>query len=513
MADASVLGADLLLPDLQYIEDLGERLQGYVLTHGHEDHIAALPHALKRRPAPVVAPAYVLRQLENRLAAHGLGHLTPRALVPGQALTLGSFVVETAAVAHSIPDSTTLCVTVGGARLVFSGDFRVDLDPVDGAATDLQALQALGDLGVTVLVSDSTGAMTPGDNPGERSVHEALHRAVAGSRGRVVVTTFTSHIHRMRQLFEIAVATGRRIVLLGRAATENVALARRAGILSPAPGLVVDVSEAMDLPPSQLMMIATGCQGEPRAALARLARGARELPPVEPGDRVVFSARVIPGNEISALRVANQLVRRGAELVFGDAQVHVSGHGYQGDLAELLRRVRPRIFMPVHGDRMHLEAHAVLGEGLGLSRDRIAVVENGQPVELYRDGAQWHYRGGPPEDLETFVLEHDKAMPLNSQLQAARHNAARRGVLAVAVPLHGGRPGPCRLNSSGVDSRVVGAILIEAQAEVDRDLSRLDRDEQRDAVVLEQAVVAAIRRVFRRRGARAPQAVVLLVPA
>jgi ribonuclease J len=365
---------------------------------------------------------------------------------------------------------------------------------------------------VTALLSDSTGARTPGDNPGERSVHQALQRAVEGARGRAVVTTFTSHIHRLRQLLEIAVATGRQVALVGRSATENVQLARRAGLLTPESGLLVDVATAIDLPPSRLLVVATGCQGEPRAALARMARGAPGLPPIQPGDRVVFSARIIPGNELHALQVANGLARRGAEVIFGDGDVHVSGHGYQGDLEELLRRLRPRVLIPVHGDRLHLQAHAHLAERLGIPRERIAVVDNGQPVELFADVDGWRYRGGAPVELCTYLLEQEQVLPIDASILAARQNAARRGVLGVAIPLHDGRARPCRLSTSGVAACALGTVLVEAQAEVDRELAQLDAEALRDPQRLEQAAVAGVRRAFRRRALRPPQVVVLSVP-
>ncbi len=515
MGDADLPGVDLLLPDLDVIAGLGARLQGYLVTHSHEDHAAALPFALERLAAPIYATRYAQEQLSPRLASRKLDHLPRHTLVPGQRMQVGPFEIEPVAVSHSIPDSLALVVRRGDATLVFSGDFRVDLDPVHGPATDLERLQQIGDEGVALLFSDSTGATEPGDNPGERSIAAALAEVVRSAPARVIIATFTSHVHRIRQILEIAQSSGRRVVLLGRSAQEHVALARRMGVIDAPPGLIVDVAEAMDTAPSQLLVVATGCQGEHRAALPRMARGARDLPPVEPGDRVVFSSRNIPGNAPAVLRTANQLVRRGAEIVWGDTGVHVSGHGHRGDLRQLLERVRPQVFMPAHGDRLHLEAHAALAHELGYAADRVALVDNGQPVELYQQAGQWRYRGGPELELEPYFVEQNRLTRLPSAVVAARHNAARRGMLAVALPVQdpsSGRLGPASLRSGGIDEGAFGELLTETRAEIDRDLAKLSSGGHRDLGQIEEVVVASVRRAFRRRRARAPQVLVLVVP-
>jgi len=514
-AGAGLPGIDLVLPDLDFLERLGDRLLGCLVTHGHEDHIAALPYLLRRRSLPVYAPDYCLRQLRARLDAAGLSAVPRHALAPGLEVELGPFQVEPVAVSHSIPETVALAVRVNGARALFSSDFRIDRDPVWGWATDTERLFALGEEGVTALIADSTGALSDGDNPGERAVRQPLAEAISSAPGRVVVTTFPSHASRVRQLLEIARSSGRRVALAGRSAKEHVALARAAGVLEVPPGLLIDADRAADISPQELMVIATGCQGERRAALPRMAAGARELPPVERGDRVIYSARVIPGNEEAVQRVANELIRRGAEIIWGDSGVHVSGHGYRGDLRHLLELTRPALFVPAHGDTVHLRAHAALAEEAGLAPEQIAWIEDGQPLEVHRDGGRWQGRIAPPFTLCPVMIEEGREVADGDTLVSERRRAALHGVLCAAIgpAANSGGGNRVQLRGHGVDVHGLTAVLDEARAEAEACLARLPAEELDDTEAMEGAVRAALRRVFRRRGVHAPQMVVIGPPA
>ncbi|MBN2362271.1 MAG: ribonuclease J [Deltaproteobacteria bacterium] len=515
IAGEELPGVDVMLPDLAMLERLGRRLQGYLVTHGHEDHIAALPHALARQPAPLLAPLYCLHQLQARLEAHGQQYIARRPLQPGQPVEVGPFTVEPIAVSHSIPDSLALAVRCGEALSIFSGDFRIDRDPVHGPATDVARLEALGEAGVALLVADSTGADTAGANPGERSIRGSLQQAIASAPRRVFVTTFASHAARLRQLFEIALGCGRQVAVVGRSAQEHLALALRHGIVVAPAGLLVDEARARDLPPSRLLVITTGCQGERRAALPRMAMGAPDLPPVERGDRVIHSARVIPGNEVAVLRTANALLRRGAEWVDATAGVHVSGHGHRDDLRQLIELTRPAVFVPAHGDRLHLQEHAALAEQSGVAPKAIALVEDGQPIEIFEEGGGWRWRGLPPLELRPLLLDESGGVLESETALGERRHAARQGVVFAALPLAAGRDsriGPVQLRTFGVDERALAPLLDEARAEIDRDAGLLDRGEQRDAAVVEETVQRALRRIFRRGEVRPPEVVVALAP-
>lgn len=508
-------GVDVILPDLSQLERLGRRLQGYVVTHGHEDHIAALPHALARQPAPLCAPRYCLDQLASRLEQHGQQYIEQRPLIPGQPIEIGPFTVEPIAVSHSIPGSVALAVRRGPALAIFSGDFRIDRDPIHGPPTDLARLTALGDAGVTLLFADSTGADAPGANPGERSIRPSLQQAISSARQRVVVATFPSHAVRLRQLFECALASGRQVAVVGRSAQEHLALARRHGIVEVPSGLLVDETRWRDVPRSRLLVIATGCQGERRAALPRMASGAPELPPIERGDRVIHSARVIPGNETAVLRMVNGLLRLGAEWVAGDHGVHVSGHGYRDDLRQLIEATRPAVFVPAHGDRLHLQAHAELAVQVGAAPNAVALIEDGQPIELFEEHGRWRWRGLPPLELRSLLLDDNGSVLESETALGERRHASRQGVIFAALPLTAGREGrlgPVQVRTFGVDERALAPLLDEVRAEIDHDAGHLDHNEQRDPAAVEQMVQRAVRRMFRRGELRPPEVVVALAP-
>ena len=379
------LGVDVVHPDFAPLEPgvFAQRIAGIVITHGHEDHIGALPYLLRRHDVPVYGPPYALGLVRERLGEHEvLEHARLVETKPREAFTLGSFRIEPIRVTHSIADATALAITTNEGMVVHTGDFKFDPDPPDGEQFDEERLRELGDAGVQLLMSDSTNVDADGPTGGETGVGEVLERIVAEATGAVVVAMFASNVHRLRLLGEIAQRTKRRIVLLGRGVGTHARVARATGYLPWPDGIVQRDDLARELPRSQILAIATGSQGEERAALAKLARGDHPSLEVGPGDTIVLSARTIPGNEPEVNAILGMLERRGCTVRtrFTDRGVHVSGHAHRPEQQRMLDLVRPRSFLPVHGTLHMLKRHAELARTRGVAET--AVIENGRVVEL-----------------------------------------------------------------------------------------------------------------------------------
>ncbi|MBX3231160.1 MAG: ribonuclease J [Labilithrix sp.] len=377
------LGVDVVHPDFAPLDRLGAALTGVVVTHGHEDHIGALPYLLKRHDVPVYGPPYALGLVRERLAEHEvLEHARLIETAPGRAFDVGSFNVEPIRVTHSIADATALAIRTDVGTVIHTGDFKLDPTPPDGEHFDAARFAALGDEGVTLLMSDSTNVDVEGDTGSETDVGHALERLARSAPGAVVVAMFASNVHRLRLLGEIAASTGRKIALLGRGVGTHARVARSTGYLPWPDDIVLREELVRERPRREILAIATGTQGEERAALARLARGDHPVFEVAPGDRVIMSARTIPGNEPEVYAILGQLIRRGVEVITPrlDRGVHVSGHAHRPDQRKMIELVRPRCFVPVHGTIHHLSRHAELAREMGVPS--VAVAENGRVVEV-----------------------------------------------------------------------------------------------------------------------------------
>lgn len=380
------LGIDVVHPDFSPLDRFGTHVVGVAVTHGHEDHIGALPYLLKRFDVPVYGPPYALGLVRERLDEHEvLEHARLVETRPGQPFDLGSFNVEPIRVTHSIADATGLAIKTDVGTVIHTGDFKFDASPPDGEDFDVDRFRALGDSGVTLLMSDSTNIDVEGETGSEMDVGHVLERLVESAPGAVVVSMFASNVHRLRLLGEIARRSGRKIVLLGRGVGTHTRVARATGYLRWPDELVLPEDMARERPRREILAIATGSQGEERAALARLARGEHPAFEVVPGDRVVLSARTIPGNEPDVHAILGQLLRRGVEVVTRATErgVHVSGHAHRPDQRRMLELVRPKSFVPVHGTIHHLTRHAELAREMGVKS--VAVVENGRVVEVTED--------------------------------------------------------------------------------------------------------------------------------
>ena len=387
--DESMPGIDLVLPDFTYVVGRGAKVLGVILTHGHEDHTGALPYLLRELPVPVYGTRLTLGLVNGKLGEHGLqGKVEFKEIAPGEELELGPFRVEFLQVCHSIPDGVGLALTTPVGVVVHSGDFKLDQTPVDCRVTALHRFGELGQKGVLLLLSDSTNAETPGYTQPERAVGRSLDSIFAQARGRIIVASFASHIHRLQQVFEVAAAFGRSVAVVGRSMVRNVNIASNLGYLTIPPGTLVRPQDIADIPDDRLVIISTGSQGEPMSALARMASHDHRLVRIQRGDTVVISARPVPGNERSVSRTINRLFAAGADVIYEPlAQVHVSGHAAAEELKMLLNLVRPRFFMPVHGEYRHLHFHAELARQTGMSDDAIFIMDNGDVLELDGSGA------------------------------------------------------------------------------------------------------------------------------
>jgi ribonuclease J len=387
--DVEQPGVDLILPDFAPILDRLDEVQAIVLTHGHEDHIGAVPYLLAHKPdIPLVGSEFTLALVEAKLAERRLEPYT-LTVREGRTERLGPFECEFFAVNHSIPDALAVAVRTPAGLVLHTGDFKMDQVPLDGRITDLAGFARLGGEGVDLLLSDSTNAEIPGFVTPERDIGPVLGSIFGKARGRIIVASFASHVHRVQQVMDAAFEFDRKVALIGRSMVRNMGIARDLGLLRIPEGLLVSLDEATALPPDEIVFMSTGSQGEPMSALGRMSTGDHRHITIAPGDTVVLASSLVPGNETSVYRVINQLARAGATVVHKDtAKVHVSGHAPAGELLYLLNVVRPSNLMPVHGEWRHLRAHAQLGIESGVAPDRVVLCEDGDVVDLVEGHAR-----------------------------------------------------------------------------------------------------------------------------
>ena len=383
--EEGMLGIDLVLPETTYLLEQRDKVRGIVLTHGHEDHIGALPFLLPHLPVPVYGTRLALGFLQEKLREFGLdAQADLRCVRARDSLTVGGLGLEFIRVSHSIPDGVAVAVDTPAGLVVHSGDFKFDQTPVDGELTDFHRFAELGERGVRVLLSDSTNATREGFTPSESSVAKTFEQIFRTAPRRIIVACFASHIHRIQQVLDVARRMGRKVAVNGKSMTANTRIAAELGYLKVPADTLVRLDELNRLPPEQGVIITTGSQGEPLSAVARVAVGEHKQIEIQPGDMVIFSARVIPGNEQSIARTVNQLFKRGARVITEDIVpgVHVSGHPSQEELKLMLNLTRPQVFVPVHGEYRHLYFHAQLAREMGIPADNVFLLDDGDVLEV-----------------------------------------------------------------------------------------------------------------------------------
>lgn len=383
--EPEMLGVDSVIPDFTYVEKNKDKIKGIFITHGHEDHIGGLPYLLMNYNIPVYGTKLTIGLIKSKLEEHKiLDKVKLHEIKPKGKVTLGVFEVEAIHVNHSIPDALALAISTPAGLILQTGDFKIDTTPIDGEVIDLSRIARLGEKGVLCLLSDSTNAQRPGFTPSERTVGESFARLFAKADGkRLIVATFASNIHRVQQIIDVAVSVGRKVALSGRSLENVVSTASELGYLNVPDGILIGIDQISRYPNDKLVIITTGSQGEPMSALYRMAFSEHRRVEIGSGDYVIISATPIPGNEKTVGKVVDELLKRGAEVVYERMyDVHVSGHACQEELKLMLSLTKPKFFIPVHGEQKHLQKHASLAESMGISSKNIFIADNGKQVEL-----------------------------------------------------------------------------------------------------------------------------------
>ena len=505
--DAEHLGVDLILPDWRWLVERGDDVEAVFLTHGHLDHIGALPHLLRDlgRSVPVYGSRLTLAFVASNLSEWpDLPPADLREVVPGSTVTHAPFEVEVVQVAHSIPDGCAFAFHTPHGTIVHTGDIKLDQTPVDGLPTDLAHLARIGDRGVALLLADSTNAEVSGHVPSERSVAPAIREALAGAEGLVVVASFASHVHRIQQVLDEAIAVGRRPVFVGRSMVGNMGIARELGYLEFDADLEVPIEQSDRHDPSELVVIATGSQGEPFSALSRMAAGDHRQLALGPGDLVIFASSLIPGNETAVFRSINGLARRGVDVVHGGiANVHVSGHAAADDLAVIHNVLEPEWVVPVHGEHRHLAAHRRIAIATGCLPDHVLICEDGDRVVLESGEVR---RGDPVPTSHVYV---DGLLPdVGPAMLRDRRRLGEDGVCIAVVTVD------TRDRERAADTIVtqrgvvlgghVDELLAAARGAVDAAVDAMPSSRLGDVAAVQREVVQTLARFWKRETGRRP---------
>ena len=467
-------GIDFAIPDISYLKKNSSRVRAILITHGHEDHIGALPYVLSELNVPVYASRLTHGLISVKLKEFGLlKDARLNVVEPHNPFKLGAFKAEFFRVCHSIPDAMGIALHTPLGTVVHTGDFKIDHTPADGKSTDFAALSQLTADGVLLLLSDSTYAESEGYTASEQVVGQALEREIIGAEGRVLVATFASLISRMQQVIDAAIKCDRKVAVIGRSMINNVKMATNMGYLKAPAGTIIPLNEARDLPLNKIVILATGAQGEPTSALVRIANGDHQDVEIVPGDTVIISASPIPGNETLVSRTIDNLYRQEARVLHSKiALVHVHGHASREELKMMLAMVKPKFFVPVHGEYRHLVAHAEIARSMGVSEDNAMVLEDGDVLELTRD------RGSIVDRIPAgHVYVNGRRMwGDDGKVLAERGRLAREGVVTVVVSINA---------SSG---KVVGApsLLSSGFVEMDESAGLLERTAEEAQIALDQ---------------------------
>ena len=503
--DEDMLGIDLVIPDISYLIENKDKIKAIVLTHGHEDHIGALPYVLKKINVPVYGTRLTLGILEGRLKENGVDSSNLHSVMQGDIINVGCFSVGFIRVNHSIPDAVALSIKTPVGMIVHTGDFKLDYTPIDGKMTDFRRFSDLGNRGVLVLMADSTNSEREGHTPSERTVGAAFDRAFHNARGRIIVATFSSNVHRIQQVIDTAVRYKRHVAVLGRSMVNVVNISLELGYITAPEGTIVDIDEIHNYRMEQMVIITTGSQGEPMSALTRMSMSDHRKVGIVPGDTVIISATPIPGNEKLVSKTIDNLMKLGANVIYGRNQgIHVSGHASREELKLMHNLVRPKFFIPVHGEYHHLVQHARLARELGMPKENIFISENGQILEFTRDKGQ--VAGKVTAGM--VMVDGLGVGDVGNIVLRDRRQLSQDGILIVVVTMnkqtHRVVSGPDIVSRGFVYVRESEALMDEATARVQQALDRCEDEKVKEWAAIKSNVRDALGRYLFEKTRRRP---------
>ena len=503
--DEDMLGIDLVIPDISYLIENKDKIKAIVLTHGHEDHIGALPYVLKKINVPVYGTRLTLGILEGRLKENGVDSSNLHSVMQGDIINVGCFSVGFIRVNHSIPDAVGLSIKTPVGMIVHTGDFKLDYTPIDGKMTDFRRFSDLGNRGVLVLMADSTNSEREGHTPSERTVGAAFDRAFHNARGRIIVATFSSNVHRIQQVIDTAVRYKRHVAVLGRSMVNVVNISLELGYITAPEGTIVDIDEIHNYRMEQMVIITTGSQGEPMSALTRMSMSDHRKVGIVPGDTVIISATPIPGNEKLVSKTIDNLMKLGANVIYGRNQgIHVSGHASREELKLMHNLVRPKFFIPVHGEYHHLVQHARLARELGMPKENIFISENGQILDFTRDKGQ--VAGKVTAGM--VMVDGLGVGDVGNIVLRDRRQLSQDGILIVVVTMnkqtHRVVAGPDIVSRGFVYVRESEALMDEATARVQQALDRCEDEKVKEWAAIKSNVRDALGRYLFEKTRRRP---------
>lgn len=506
--EEDMLGIDIVIPDISYLTDNRDKVRGILVTHGHEDHIGGLPYVLKHLNVPIFATKLTLGLIEGKLKEAGLLGETKRILINAESeLQLGSIKATFFKTNHSIPDSVGVCLDTPEGRVVHTGDFKFDHTPVNDQYADLQRMAEIGSKGVLVLLSDSTNAERPGFTPSESNIGTAFEGIFRKATQRVVVATFASNVHRIQQVINAAIATRRKLAVIGRSMVNVVNIASELGYLNIPEGMIIEPDEVNKMAADRVVILSTGSQGEPMSALTRMARSTHRKVDILPGDTVIIAATPIPGNEKYVGRTVDELFRLGANVIYGPGSVsgvHVSGHGSQEELKLMLNLMKPKFFIPIHGEYRMLRHHGLLGESVGIDKENIFLIDNGDTVEFQGGSA----RKGNKVPAGNILIDGLGVGDVGNIVLRDRKLLSQDGILVVVVTLskQDGTilSGPDIISRGFVYVRESEGLLDEANRIVTSTLHKLMNDKVNEWASLKTNVKDALGRFLYEQTRRRP---------
>ncbi len=486
-------GVDLVIPDITYLVENQDKIKGIVLTHGHEDHIGALPYILKKLNVPIYGTKLTLGLLRGKLKEHNLlSDAYLKHVYPGHSAQIGSFLVEFVRVNHSIADTCALAVHTPAGVLVYASDFKFDQTPIDGNMADIHKLAELGEEGVLALFSDSTNAEREGFTMSERTVKKTIDESFSQAKRKIIVASFASNINRIQQVFDVAMKYERKVAVSGRSMINNVGVAQELGYLDIPEGMLIDLKDANKLPDNKVVLLMTGSQGEPMAALTRMSRGDHRQVKINKDDMVIISANTIPGNAKAVSRTINQLFKRGANVIYETVSgIHVSGHASQEELKLMLNLTRPKFFFPVHGEYRHLHLHANLAKSVGIPEENIFINNLGDRINLSPEKAV--LAGSVPAGR--VLVDGLGVGDVGNVVLRDRRLLSENGVIFVVVTINGNGKilaGPDIISRGFVYIRESGKLLGEATKKVEKALAKCEEEGITEWSVLKSKIRVAL---------------------